>query len=388
MDAQSSTRESFAASHRKVLDSEQGTRGASLGGAELSEEPEPVGAGTPEPDAPEPDTEPGPIAASSPDPAPVVDAPDAPSDASGTTPVADGGTTPVADGEAQERTRPALPVLVATDDPRSADPSVCPYLRLDTGDGTLVAPYHSPADEHQCVAYGSPKPQSLHQQELFCLRAEHVDCPRYVRAQAVTGTNDGASRALPRATVAAILLLVLSAGISFGFVIQRGGIELPVVEGAPTPSSPVAIVATPTAVIQPTTAPTDVPSTVPTSAPSDGTSETPADAPSVSPSPTPTLEPTPTPTPEPTATPVPTPRPTPRPTATPATGTASRYALLTPCPNVRNCYIYTVRAGDNLFSIAHWFGVSLPSIYAMNPQYANGAHLRAGDPLRMPPPTR
>jgi hypothetical protein len=253
------------------------------------------------------------------------------------------------------------------------------------GDGTLVAPYHSPADEHQCVAYGTPKPQSLHQQELFCLRAEHVDCPRHVRALAVSGSAAGGagSRALPRATVAAILLLVLSAGISFGFVIQRGGIDLPVVEGAPTASAPVAIVATRSPVAPtdvPTAAATDAPTATPTDAPPASATATPTETPT----PTPTAEPTPTPTPQPTSTPAPTPRPTPR----PSTGTASRYALLTPCPKVRSCYIYTVRAGDNLFSIAHWFGVSLQSIYAMNPQYANGAHLRAGDPLRMPPPTR
>jgi hypothetical protein len=253
------------------------------------------------------------------------------------------------------------------------------------GDGTLVAPYHSPADGHQCVAYGSPKPQSLHQQELFCLRAEHTECPRYVRALAVSGSATGGagSRALPGATVAAVLLLVLSAGISFGFVIQRGGIDLPVVEGAPTASSPVAIVATqspPATSDAPTPAATDVPTAAPTDAPSGSPAPTPTEAPTA----TPTPGPTPTPTAQPTSTPV----PTPRPTSTPSTGTASRYALLTPCPNVRRCYIYTVRAGDNLFSIAHWFGVSLQSIYALNPQYANGAHLRAGDQLRMPPPTR
>jgi hypothetical protein len=370
VDAQSSTRDSTAASHRKVLDSLEGTRRASLGGAELSEEPEPVGVGAPEPDGPEPGAEPASVAASTPDPDPV--------------PVAPEGSD-----EAADRTRPGvLPILVSTEDPRSADPSVCPYLRLDPGDGTLVNPYHSPADGHQCVAYGGPKPQSLQQQELFCLRAEHIDCPRYVRAQAVTGTGESPNdrSALPRATVAAILILVLSAGISFGFVIQRGGIDLPVVAAVPSSSSAVAIVSTPTPTVQATNVPTDPPTAAPavTEAPSATSSVAPTPTPTEVPTPTPT--PAPTPTPEPTATPVPTPRPTRTPP--PTTGTASRYAVLKPCPNVRNCYIYTVRAGDNLFSIAHWFGVSLSSIYAMNPQYANGAHLRAGDQLRMPPPTR
>ena len=166
--------------------------------------------------------------------------PDAPPDAADATfslyaPDPDGG-------------RPPLPVLLTVEDGRSADPAVCPFLRLDAG-GTLLAPYHSPADEHQCVAYGGPRPQSLRQQELVCLRAEHVDCPRYLRGQAELGGLAATSRpgaSMPRATVAAVLILVLSAGVSFGFVIQRGGIDLPVV-GAVTPtSSPIAIVTTPT----------------------------------------------------------------------------------------------------------------------------------------------
>ncbi len=91
------------------------------------------------------------------------------------------------------------------------------------------------------------------------------------------------------------------------------------------------------------------------------------------------------PTEAPTATPAPTPRPTPQPTATPR---SDRYAVLTPCPDRKGCWIYTVRSGDNLFSIAHWFGHSISTIYAWNPRYAQGAHLRVGDQIRMPPPTR
>ena len=47
-----------------------------------------------------------------------------------------------------------------------------------------------------------------------------------------------------------------------------------------------------------------------------------------------------------------------------------------------------MRSGDNLFSIANYFGHSMSTIYAWNPQYAKGARLRAGDQIRMPPPTR
>ena len=86
-------------------------------------------------------------------------------------------------------------------------------------------------------------------------------------------------------------------------------------------------------------------------------------------------------TPTPEATPQPTPKPTKKPQS-------DRYKLLDPCPNQPNCWIYTVRSGDNLFSIAHYFGIPLSVIYDWNPRYANGARLRVGDQVRMPPPRR
>jgi hypothetical protein len=343
---------------------------------ELSQEPPPDEPGSPDQQALEPAPEETPrvdeaAPATSTDPAP----PDA---ASPVEPAAAVGSAPV-------NGRAALPILVSFDDPRSADPSVCPYLRLDVGGASLVAPYHSPADEHRCVAYGAPRPQSLRQLALVCLRAEHVDCPRYRRGQADAGAEPPVGRAIPaipRATIAALLILVLSAGISFGFVIQRGGIDLPVV-GAEQTSPPVAVVASPTAAGS--AAPTDAPSQPPTTVPTD--------VPTAAPTPTPTPAATPTPTPEPTlvptSTPAPTSRPTPRPTPKPsATPRSDRYALLRPCPDRKRCWIYTVRAGDNLFSIAHYFGHPMSTIYAWNPKYAQGARLRVGDPIRMPPPTR
>ena len=79
--------------------------------------------------------------------------------------------------------------------------------------------------------------------------------------------------------------------------------------------------------------------------------------------------------------------PTPKPAATPKP-TSDRYALLKACPDRSGCWIYTVRSGDNLYSIANYFGHSLSTIYAWNPRYEQGARLRRGDQIRMPPPTR
>jgi spore germination protein YaaH len=49
--------------------------------------------------------------------------------------------------------------------------------------------------------------------------------------------------------------------------------------------------------------------------------------------------------------------------------------------------MYVVRSGDNLYSIAHWFGVPLDTVYQMNPTLRT-AGLRTGLRIDLPPPTR
>jgi hypothetical protein len=196
--------------------------------------------------------------------------------------------------------------------------------------------------------------------------------------------------AVPRATLAAILVLVLSAGISFGFVVQRGGIELPAAGTTPT-STLIALEPPPseTPFSEPSSDPTAAPSTVASLEPSPSVEASPSPSPSAVPTASPTPSPTPAPTPTlaPTVAPTvaPTTAPTPKPTKKP---TSDRFKLLVACPDRPNCWIYTTRSGDNLYSIAHYFGISQSTIYAWNPRYANGAHLRVGDQIRMPPPTR
>jgi hypothetical protein len=269
--------------------------------------------------------------------------------------------------------RPALP---APDDPaRSADPAVCPFFRLDAG-GLLIAPRLAPDEDHRCLAIGPARAQSLRQQELVCLRAAHVDCPRFHRGALVTNAPTPARPRveMPRATLAALLVLVLSAGISFGYVIRRGGIDLPVAGAAPS-SSALAVVPSQVpgaSVVSPSAPPTIGPSGAPS--PSEGASPSTAASP--------TARPTPRPTPK--ATPRPTPKPTPTAGSIPS---ASRLALLTPCPNQSGCYVYTVRSGDALWSIANWFGVPLATVKQWNPQAAT-AGIHAGVKLRIPTPTR
>jgi hypothetical protein len=281
--------------------------------------------------------------------------------------VAEGGGREPEEGlEPSSGMRSALPIL--DDAARSPDPAVCPFFRREV-DGKLFAPLLEPDDDNRCGAIGAPRPQSARQQELVCLQSAHADCPRYLRGAMSLATPPARRRPpVPGATLAALLVLVLSAGISFGFVVQRGGIDLPLVATSGSPTA-AAFVASPTPVATAAVTP------VPTLPPTPSASATPVATPSPVSTASPTPAPTATPTPARTATPVP-------------SATSDRYAVLTPCPDRAGCYIYTVRVGDNLFSIAHWFGIPLDTIYAWNPQYSTNVGLRAGQLIRMPPPTR
>jgi LysM domain len=274
--------------------------------------------------------------------------------------------TPAGSGPDVGPSEPTRPEPAIT---RSAD---CPFLRLES-DGLLVDPEPQPTDDHRCVAINGPRVLSHQQQELVCLRAAHVDCPRYRRRIAPPRpAAHGPIRTppIPRAIAASLVVLGLSAGISFGFVIQRGGIDLPpsaqpsaaavVASASPAPAT-----SSPAPSVEPTAEPTQAPTPAPTASPS------------------PAKTPKPTPAPTSAATPAPTPAPLPSGSGGPS---ASRLAVLQPCPDQTGCYVYTVRNGDNLFSIAHWFGVPLDTIYAWNPSIQ--PWIRPGDQIKIPTPTR
>ena len=187
------------------------------------------------------------------------------------------------------------------------------------------------------------------------------------------------------------MVLLASIGFSFGFVLQRGGLELSGFQspsqsaGAsrPVPSATTAAVAAshaafgPGVSISPLPAATEIATAGPTATPPPPTpGPTVAPTPGHSPSPTPGPSLSPSPVPTPSASAVATPVATPAVTTGRADAAAHGDAPTHERPVRRDHQVpraerlldLHVRTGDNLFSIAHWFGVSLDrDLDAMNP---------------------
>jgi len=266
--------------------------------------------------------------------------------------------------------------IAALADPatRSPKPDTCPFLRTIDASGSAAPPIEAADGTNRCVAVGEPAPQSTRQQQLVCLTSGHNNCPRYLRGALVAA--DSLAAAPPRRTpstpvIASALLLVAAASMSVGFLLVRGGFDLPVTSPG---ASQVAIA--------PTTLPEPTPSPA-ASAPAQSAGPTTEATAPASPAPTPAPSPPPATATPPAATPAsPT---TPPPTPVPS---SDRYALLEACPVAPDCWVYIVRPGDNLVSIVNYFGVPYDSVIDMNPQVGDPTQIRAGDEIRMPPPTR
>jgi LysM repeat protein len=78
----------------------------------------------------------------------------------------------------------------------------------------------------------------------------------------------------------------------------------------------------------------------------------------------------------------------PAPSVGSSTATANRLELLTPCAGQADCYVYVVRSGDNLFSIAAFFGVDLGRVRDLNDWIGADSLIRPRQHLVIPTPTR
>ncbi len=174
--------------------------------------------------------------------------------------------------------------------------------------------------------------------------------PPVPEAASQDGGPSRGPRALTPTIAASVVLLVASAAAAISFIAATGGLRLP------------------------GTLPTDA--AVTTASPA---------APATTPVSTATV--TPSPAPGPTATPAPTPVASPTLSVTPAP-TSDRYQLLEPCATTPDCYLYTIRIGDNLRSIANYFGVSYDTILLLNPTITDPATIQPGDVIALPPPGR
>ena len=168
------------------------------------------------------------------------------------------------------------------------------------------------------------------------------------------------NRTFTPAVVGALVVLAASFALSVAFVLANGGLDLPAAAQRTPASSAAADV------------PGSTNTAAGTAAPSPQASARVSPSPDASAAPA-SLEPTPSASAEP-ATPAPHP-------------SSDRYNLLMACPTTPDCWIYVVRQGDNLVSIARYFGVPLRVVQERNP-WTNTTPLVAGQKLLLPAPTR
>jgi LysM repeat protein len=231
-----------------------------------------------------------------------------------------------------------------------ATAATCPYL-TSVGGAWRQA---TPSRDHRCAALEPPAPQPADKQRRHCLSPDHVDCPifraaRTARAVSLTPSGDPAAVAVvdaarrPIARTAPILLeqpRLVEQAVRLSF--DRGPGQLALVALMILAFSVVAITRLSTG-----------------SAPA-------AASASVAPSGVARASPSPTPSPRVSASPAPKPS-----------------ASVAPSPEPSFRGLYTVNAGDTLYSIARRFKVTTGAIRRLN-HLSSTAVIHPGQVLKIP----
>ena len=154
------------------------------------------------------------------------------------------------------------------------------------------------------------------------------------------------SRTLTPAVLLAVVFTMACAFVSIAFVAARGGLDLPLAA------------TTPPGVARASTVPTNATASTPgpTAAPQVTAMPLPSGPGSPEPSLSPTAPPTPYATPDP-------------------------LAVLPPCPDHPGCYLYTIRRGDTLSTIADRWLISIGTLEALNPQIGDPSTIVVGQVL-------
>jgi hypothetical protein len=281
-------------------------------------------------------------------------------------------------GSPPGQTMELSPIFRNWSDPAASanTPERCHFLRGITDNGRLVDPQPEANSTHRCAAFGEPLPLSLRQQELVCLQRVHVSCPRYLRGALLASesaaepetvrTRSGISLPVATGLVLILVAALLGGAAASGFI-----------PGLGSGSSPT------TAYVALSNSPSDTATA--TSSAANGVTPTSVATPSLASAATATASasPTPSPTPAPSVAASPTPWP-----ACPPGAKGGRLTCLVPCPDQTKCYEYMIHAGDKLNEIAFYFGVTMNSIWAMNPWLKGSTKIALGEILRLPPPTK
>src|SRR4051812_69099 len=147
----------------------------------------------------------------------------------------DASTAPGATAEAPDDSADSLPRWFHAGRPPADAADICRFLASADADGMVGSPIAHVDASNACIALGDAVPQSGRQQELVCLAAAHVNCPRYLRGLLVEKTAPPAQRreVVSAPVVAATLVLLAALAASFGFLAVRGGFDVAMAEGSP-----------------------------------------------------------------------------------------------------------------------------------------------------------